>query len=333
MKRMLSLVLALTMVLVMSSPVLALETPGVISTATGITEFTDAQQRTIRTFDVASAEFKTAAPAVRNQQVKQVLREMGMDAEAAEKLTPAKLDKISNAEAIQSVSSYIKVDENRNVTYISEAQALQEVAALKAKQAATRASNPDEEDDYEDSYMYLWHGLIDEGNAKFTLMTEATWLTMPRYRGTDVIGSSGQEMAIDPDSMEGYYNYESIINSTDSSTSRDYTISENDFDVVSNGTFSGTGASIDLPKDVYIGSGASILYTGYFVHVEHVAYLRDPDNSTNFNTTGSYVHNWSNTYFSPSISISANGVSGSLSINSEDETEVRSVVLLYYYDA
>lgn len=112
---------------------------------------------------------------------------LGMDETALNNLTPNERESIYSCESITSSTAYLKISESEGISYLAEEEAL--------KQSLMCAS--DAQGTYEDAYIRVWHAAIHEGNGVYLMTTDARWLKMPFFRGTDALGSISQLTSCD----------------------------------------------------------------------------------------------------------------------------------------
>ncbi len=316
MKKMMSLALALVMCLSLCVPALANES------TLGIVESTDEQGRVTRTIQRTA---RVLADSENNfDEIKQVLLSLGMSQAAVDGLSEERLADYENALEIQSVVEYTKTDEDGNVTYLSEVDALNEVAAVEASRGAIS-----------DTYMRISHTAANRGNANYTFTTDATWLTMPEFRGTDSVGSCAMNCTVTPGTQSGSYSYLHRIYNTAGSFVRQETLSGN-FSAIhdaSNGNFFGSGATFSLPADRYLSSqGIPLdLYSQYNASFTYNGHVNLPNQESYFNSTGTYCHARVTLSFSPSLSISTSGNSGSIGISAAISKDTKDVLKECHY--
>ena len=136
-------------------------------------------------------------------EVKALLLELGMDQYAIDNLTDEDLAKYAVSPRSVTSVSYSKVDNNDNVTYLEEDVAIAEAAIVHNAQEVMRQNLANgiqtiDQDTYQDSYMRVFYMVTYNWDESFTFSTDARWLTMPFFRGKDVIGSVAQDCTVTP---------------------------------------------------------------------------------------------------------------------------------------
>ncbi len=272
-----------------------------------------------------------------SKDIKEILSDLGMEHEFIDKLSDDDLKEYANSSKLVATVAYFKVDEAGNREIISEEEALEQANRINSlkKDNLVLMKTSREQDTYEDSYMRVFH-LVEQtsyNSEKFKFSTDARWLTMPFFRKTDSIGSCAQYMACDDDTASGWYEYDKDVMSIyNSSHSRPRTyLYSSDFEGANNGTFSGLAAKFDLPND-YVGNYTSILYSDFKIHVQHYAYINEPDQTINFASNGSYDHLRYKIGFNPSISISSSGPSASIGLDVYGATDRRTTGVVVRYE-
>ena len=320
MKKFFSLFLTGIMVLTLSVPAFASEPSRNISPNIEIKEYVDSENRVIRTYN---KETNAVASRSASAPIEDVLSALGMEDTAIDGLSNDEVESFNESTSITSVTSYIKVDKDGNMFYLSEEEALRELSELRASGFS--------QDTYEDDYMRVWHALSYLGNANYQVTTDARWLKMPNFRGTDAVGASVQYLTVTPSSMTGYYSYDYVkVAGTGTSSGFSGNITIRDFGTASDGNFYGCAAYIDLPDDYSTGT-TSHKYSDFFVHMSYKGHMNYPTVPCWFNSTGTYVHVYRSVSFDPTLSIDSSGLAGVISLGLKKSEEPRSAELEVYY--
>lgn len=271
-------------------------------------------------------------------EVKSLLAELGMEQYAIDNLSDEDLYKYANSKKIVSTVSYSKVNENAETVYLSENVALTEASIIEKAQVeniynAANGIQTSDQNTYEDSYMRVFFMTTYHWDGSYTFSTDARWLTMPTFRWKDAIGASAQHCTVSPTTRSGYVEYDRWLLGTgvDTTTSHHSVLSSSLFEEVSDGTFYGSGAVIDLPFDALNTGSTSMYYLNYKAHYQYDGHVLDPATAHYFNAVGSYSHSKANLSISPSLSIGADGVAGAIGISFGLAQDVRKVLLEIYY--
>jgi hypothetical protein len=345
MKKIMTLVLSLTLLMSMSIPVFAANSKdSVISIGDlrptsvdelGVTEVID-NNRIIRTYtreetgissQRADAKFTYSNDYA---ETKALLLALGMEQAFIDNLSAETLDKYANSPKLIGVTTYSKVDMDGNAVYIDESAALaaaQVNAEVQAQMGASISGEPmtqtRAQQTYEDSYMRVFYLVSSLGNNVYNFSTDARWLTMPFFRGYDSIGACAMNATVTPGTASGYVSYditETISGRTTHSSDR-YDIS-NCLRAV-NGNWYGSAGVFNLPTDRHFGD-VSTMFKNFKAHYEYEGHA----NSTYFNTIGSYDHTRFRLSFEPSVSIDTSGsFSASIGLEVDSATDTRGVEL------
>lgn len=147
---------------------------------------------------------------------------MGMDEEEVNAIPNETLQEFAMSEEVTVITSYSKHSESSNQTVgMPERVALAEAASLSGQQEAYIIANsqnsispkgekPNESTVpgvFEDSYMKITHSAIKLSGGTYKFTTNATWLTMPFFRGYDSIGSCAMNGTVTPNTSSGKYWY------------------------------------------------------------------------------------------------------------------------------
>lgn len=270
-------------------------------------------------------------------EIKSILLELGMEQYAIENLTEKDLERLSISPKIITSVSYSKVDSENNMTYLDEDVAVKEAEAINKKQESYKNNVMNgvqtlNQGTTEDSYMRVFYMVTYHWDESYTFSTDSRWLTMPFFRGKDVIGSVAQNCTVTPNTGSGYVEYDwslsTIAGVNEYSDKINMTSSQ--FQNTVNGNFYGSGAIIDLPNDTY-SDNMSTTYRNYKAHYQYDGHINNPSSPQWFNTTGSYCHSTIKVSVKPSITISLIGVSGSLGLSGVGGSDVRKVDLEIHY--
>lgn len=281
----------------------------------------------------------SAEPEANNDysEVKALLLELGMEQYAIDNLTDEDLAKYAVSPRIVTSVSYSKVDNNDNVTYLEEDVAIAEAAIVYNAQEVMRQNLANgiqtiDQDTYQDSYMRVFYMVTYNWDESYTFSTDARWLTMPFFRGKDVIGSVAQDCTVTPYTSSGYVEYDWSLSTLAGydEYSEHINMTSSQFQNTVNGSFYGSGAIIELPNDSYSDT-MSVYYSNYKAHYQYDGHVNSPAEPHWFNTTGSYCHSTMKISFNPSITISLTGVSGSLGLSGVGGSDVRKVDLEIHY--
>lgn len=264
--------------------------------------------------------------------IKTILSALGVDQIVIDKLTEETLKDYANSLEITTTTSYTKTDKDGHNTYLSESDALQEVA-----NDASMASSP-VSGTSTDSYMKIVHTASYLGNASYLFSTTATWLKMPTYRMEDTVGSCAPTLAIDNSTRSGWYRYnvkEYVFTGIPSNTAYSEEREITKFANALNGDWYGSVGYVSLPTDINT-SDIRIDYTDFTSYYQFKAYLRYPALVTNFNSVGCYSHYKSLLSISPSVSISFDtgmtlGVSATIGLDSTLAVDTRAAEILLHY--
>lgn len=316
MKKILSFLLTGVMALSLSVPAFAAEESKGISSNFVIQEYVDADNRIIRTY---SKEDQPVASRSATAPIEDILVALGMEETAVDGLSNDEVESFQDSAKITSVTSYIKVDKNQNMTYLSEEDALREVAEAKAGGMV--------QDKLEDNYMRVWHAASYLGNATYQMTTDARWLTMPFFRNKDAVGANAQFLTVTPNTLNSYYSYDYIkTTGMNTSSGSSGNIAIKDYDTAIKGNFFGCVVYVNLPDDYGTGT-TTHTYSNFFVHMSYKGHLNFPQTTNRFNSIGTYIHIHQVLDFTPSLSIDSSGPSASLSLGLKEKEEVREVLL------
>lgn len=286
-----------------------------------------------KTEQLYSTELRSSSP--NYDRIKSILKELGMEDSFINNLTQNDLDFYNNSPRIVGKIAYIKSNPEAMKKIVSENEALEEVAILNQKDLMIPFSSSEhQQDTYEDEYMRVFHMVSQDGySSSFRYSTDARWLRMPFFRRTDSIGSCAQETSVTPRTLSGYYEYnvEYLYPwGPGEKEFRKYDISDSDFYRDSYAGFNGAAAKLYLPNDI-INESTSTVYSDYKAHFQFDGRVQYPNQTTNFDSIGTYDHLRYKFTFEPSIGIGKEGGSFSIGLNLTHGHDKRSVPLQLHY--
>ena len=316
---------------------------GVFAKQTEITTSVGAEKQIIRVFERNIDNALTTQSLVVSEkendysEIKSILLELGMEQYAIDNLTVTDLERLSISPKIVTSVSYSKVDSKNNLTYLNESVAVKEADAINKRQESYKNNiingvQPLQQGTTEDSYMRVFYMVTYHWNESYTFSTDARWLTMPFFRGKDVIGSVAQNCTVTPNTGSGYVEYDwslATLAGVDEYSEK-INMKSSQFQNTVNGSFYGSGAVIDLPNDAH-SDKMSTTFRNYKAHYQYDGHINNPSSPQWFNTTGSYCHSTMKLSVNPSITISLTGVSGSLGLSGVGGSDVRKVDLEIHY--
>lgn len=145
-------------------------------------------------------------------------------------------------------------------------------------------------------------------------------MTTPSFRGKDSIGGCAQLITAEQDSRSGYF--EATVVRTVAATGTlvsefEYkdTFGENDFKEAVNGTYNGAGAVFDLPQDTIFDGVYLDSYYDMHAYFYYEGLVNLPEQTLNFNASGTYTHLTVGIAVNPELSISLDGVAPSIGIS------------------
>lgn len=265
---------------------------------------------------------------------KETLSALGMEQDFIESLSVEDLNVYASSPSIKAAVSYFVVDGvSGEMTCISEEEALRGAAAVTSDPAIGEMA----QDYIQDTYMRVWHAVTNLGASNYKFVTDARWLTMPFFRGTDSIGSCSMNTTVTPGTASGYMEFkqQSISGLQTTTLDRYEAIETSDIKYASNGSFYGAGAVFNLPNDVVISEAQSTTFYDFKVHFEYQGHLMYPELETWFNSTGTYTHATVGISGIPTLTVtidsSGSKPSGSIGITVAGIKEPRSVLLELHY--
>lgn len=253
-------------------------------------------------------------------QTEQMLLNLGMEQCFIDNLSASDIQTYATSPQIYSAVSYIVVDgETGETSSVSEEVALREAAVIN--------SNSMKQDYIEDTYMRVWHAATYLGNAKYKFVTDSRWLTMPFFRGKDVVGSCAMNCTISDNSHSAYVEYrQQIISNGDISEKVIHNkVEGNNLLRATNGNFYGCAAAFNLPNDIVVNEINMTRYYDYFAHSEYTGHVSFPNQRMFFNTNGTYIHTTLGISATLSLTISTDGQNGVLGLNVTSLQEPRTV--------
>lgn len=287
-----------------------------------------------KTEQLYSTELRSSS--LNYDRIKSILKELGMEDSFINNLTQDDLEFYNNSPRIVGKIAYIKSSHEGIKKIVSENEALEEVAILNQKDLITPFSGSEhKQDTYQDDYMRVFHMVSQDGySSSFRHSTDARWLRMPFFRRIDSIGSCAQETSVTPRTLSGYYEFNVQYLYPWGSSEKDfrrYNISESDFYRDSYAGFNGAAAKLYLPKDIYNNESTSIVYSDYKAHFQFDARVQYPNQTTYFDSIGTYDHLRYEIGFEPGIEIGRDGGSFSIGLALSNGNDKRSVPLQLYY--
>ncbi len=305
-----------------------------------VEEYEDDNNRIIRKYE-NNGELINPNGDINLDNVKSLLFSFGLDEKNVSKLNEDDFWAIAEGKDIIAVTSYTKTDKCGNVTYVSEAEAMNAAAIAEEKKnilihnIESGLQNRDGYyDELADSYMQVVYTITNYGGGVYLHTIDARWLTMPYYRSMDSLGACATETALVNNTQYGYYYYDSYIYSGSSgSNSVAFYYINNDYGNPINGNWYGSAGYFDLPDDVF-DTGYTAIYSDFRARYQFKTSVVHPTLQTVYNAVGSYTHTRISISFSPSITISFPGtVSASAGINvSWADPEIRGIPITVYYN-
>lgn len=263
-----------------------------------------------------------------------VLEELGLEEDNLENISEEIFDIFEASSLIVSTTVYTKYDENNNLTYLDEETALKEVSELKELQKNNIAQGIATAATYKDSYMKVVYTAAYSGNGAYLFTTDASWLTMPFFRGYDSIGSCAMNATVTNSTRSGYYSFDRtlIVSGKQTTTTVTNNFSSSDFKNAVNGNWYGSAALINLPGDSYENT-ISTLYDNFKAHYQYQGHVNSPKVESYFNTIGTYSHATLAISVTPSvgINISTGDVSASIGLSVAGSVDTRSAELEIHY--
>ncbi|WP_140394222.1 hypothetical protein [Pseudoflavonifractor sp. An184] len=336
-----------------SSPLLDQMSPTEISTETlvidgntfPIVERIDNSHTVTRTYE---SDSPVAVKSI--DTTKSLLISLGMNEESINKLSTDALNFLAESDDISISVSYSSFDAaTGELTYLPKEEALQAAAELSAQQDAyisehgypsvpeisTFGTKPNESDvpgEFLDSYMEMTHTVAHKGAGKYLFTTDATWLTMPFFRGYDSIGSCAMDCTVTPSTAEGSITYDiAYVMAGSETTYSDDEETIGDIQWKSKEGWAGIAGVFNLPDNVvsdYVG-GMDIIYSNVHAHFEYSGHVASPDETRWFNSIATYDHSTFNIdVSSPTVGIDLSGnVSASIGLSLNRSTDTRNAIV------
>jgi|GEM_PF-1332686 len=308
-----------------------------INTGFIIAEEVDENYRIIRTLERGGGS-QTQRFSNVYAEAEAILSVLGMRRYNISRLTSDQMAFIVASPRIQSTVSYTKVDYAGHVLYVEPAVAYLEAELARQTEMAEMEQRIQQDLSlYEpiqpmgggvgvanDGIMSLIHivGADIANPARHLFISDALWLQMPSSRRTDTIGSVATSIAIDFNTIRGWYSY--AARTVTSTILGGTTINDNFFSRNAstqhriNGNWQGAASILNMPPDSAISEqGWFMSHTNSNFNAVTIfeALMVHPHVATNFNSIGSYYHNgFGFSFGSPSVSISIGGGGVSASI-------------------
>lgn len=338
-----TLLLILTGVVLLSSinPAFALN---IKNNQFGIVETKDLYNRVVRIYEkqdnIIQPYFNILNDEINYEKTKNLLLQLGMEQDFIDKLSEEDLQIYSTSSQIIGTVSYVKIDSSDKTTYIDESIAIQKSQQInnliKDQSELFSFENgiiqPLEQTTFQDSYMRIFYLVTYLGNGNYKYSTDARWLTMPFFRGTDSIGSCAQNATVTNNTRSGWYEYDVVTNANGKITyaTNRQNITSSSFKNAINGNWYGSVALLKLPND-YKNSNSSIVNSNYKAHYEYNGHVNYPNFASWFNTSATYDHITVTISFTPTISIGVKKPEGSIGFDIVGKHDVRTVNLELYY--
>ena len=232
--------------------------------------------------------------------VKSVLSDLGMGNDFIDALPKKSLDMYSDAISITSITTYTKSDHEGKILVIDESTALSEAAILRAPPVFPEDFGDDNGEfssyvaNCNDTYMRITYIVTELGNGDYHHSIDATWLTMPFFRGYELIGACVEGHLIDNYSCSGWYSYDATNLLGESANTR-VVFPDDDIYVLTNAAtnWRASGAVYCLRSDVTVGVDIPITTVSYDNYKSHYEFKSSVTNKTSplaFASTASYDH-------------------------------------------
>lgn len=289
-----------------------------------ITERVDGYGRIIRVYESNGSTTFSNNP----EETKNLLLALGMDEDTVNGMSLEVLNEYATSPRIVATTTYSRIDSHNVAHYVDEATALAESKRLQNERMNNLKQGiaPAENAEFQDTYMKITYIVTPRGSGdSYRFSTDATWLTMPVFRGKDSIGSCAMNCTVTNETRSGKYSYDmtNVTPGNTSTTKRSGTISSSNLKNAVNGNWYGSAGIVDLPADVY-GPTSSIVCSNFKAHYEYAGHVSSP-NVEWFNTVASYDHATVAISASPSVSIDTSGsVSASIGLDIVGATDTRS---------
>lgn len=248
------------------------------------------------------------------EETKAMLSAIGMNDESIDALSSERLAEFADSEEIHTAVYYAKTDTEGKTTYVTEAEALTGVAMINAQQFNYQAIQDKANTTYptltiSDNEELIWI-YPEENNYSYiigynsyiqlTLVASyitgnfyiydlcAEWLTMPLFRGTDIMSICTDNPHIEAYTIQGSYEYDVIYTDEAGEIVSTYTIYQEldrntDFDIVLNNDNSvgGIAATLNIPTNI-----AAVKYENYRASFHY----RSGDSPYGYGTFPNYVN-------------------------------------------
>ena len=228
----------------------------------GILEYTDESGNIIRQYDSGSVVQTYSRELHDDSWVKEMLLTMGMRSEVIDSLSQDDLELYAGSGRMYSTETYYRVDENGNNEIVSEETVTQFLSGKARTPGQTFTGQ------YTDEYIQVFHtAWVSEDGNTIKHSTTASWINMPTFRYTDSLGSCTQKCSVRPETIEGYYSYNSKTGNTIRvdfvGTDEEGTYTpETDFELVTDGNYTGIGVTFPMPDSTALD---------FYVHMEYEA--------------------------------------------------------------
>lgn len=301
-----------------------------------------------------------SAPSERSSQsldsISSLLVGLGMDENTVANLSPETLQTYATSNHISVTTSYSKCNaETGEITYLPADVAISAAEELSARQTdyylnyinnpestvSTYGLKPNQSADggvFLDSYMKITHSAASQSNGVIEFYTNAKWLTMPAFRGTDSIGSTSLDCTVTANSGLCKIKYIESDVATGYETIRrqkSQTLTGTNIKTVTKDGWVGAAVSFTLPKnELTDGVGSSnYIYSDYEVDFTYKGHIVSPSQPRWFFSAATYDHSTLNLSFGdPTISIDTNGnLTGSIGIHLSRNCDTRMASDEFYY--
>lgn len=265
-------------------------------------------------------------------ETKHELSMIGMEDDEINGLTYAELLQYATSKNITASVSYIRTTTDGKQEYISEGQAICESKAANSGDKEKQSQETDE-------YMRIWHCVTHVGDGLMYFQTSARWLTMPKYRGVDSLGSCASYCSIIGGGvgydMTAYIEYDCTVFTgipgdyhVDEDLHEDY---EGSFTILTDGAFYGSGFTFNLPNDVYSDGSPLLLYSDLVARFSYYGHVSLVDLETYFNSKANYSHSYIYLGATPSINFTDDDHTIGLDFSIIGAKEDRSTFLEFHY--
>lgn len=265
-------------------------------------------------------------------ETKQELSMLGMEDDDIAKLTYAELIQYATSDNITASVSYVKKTAEGMQEYISEEQAIRESRAVNSGDTEKQAQNTDE-------YMRIWHCVTHLGDSLMYFQSSARWLTMPAYRGVDSLGSCASYCSIISSGVgypiTAYIEYDCAVYSgipgdyyVDEDIREDY---EGSFSILTDGSFTGSGFTFNLPNDVYSNGSPQLLYSDLVARFSYYGHVSFANQEIYFNSKANYSHSYIYIGAAPSINFTDDDHTIGLDFSIVGSKEDRNTFLEFHY--